>query len=134
MQIVIMSDGLKLFILFKICIAITILEFIPKTKTFRNFSTLSESPLHYFNNLSKPLFSLFQIAIDFSPVFHFQTLIFISFRPFIIRTFCLASNASDSFTSPSLIFPCPFSVSVSASSKLYQRLFQITFTFPNKPV
>ncbi len=36
MQIVIIMDGLKLFILFKICIAITILEWSPKLRPFRN--------------------------------------------------------------------------------------------------
>ncbi len=39
---------IETLILFKICIAITILEFIPKTKTFQELFNLSRSPLHYF--------------------------------------------------------------------------------------
>ncbi len=79
MQIVIMSDGCKLFILFKICIAITIPWIYPKTKTFlRNFSTLSKALCALLQQpLCKPLFSFVQIVIDFSQLI--QTLILYPF-------------------------------------------------------
>ncbi len=55
----------KLFILFKICIAITILEFIQKLRPFRNFSTYQ--PLCITSTTLYKLFIFFvQIAIDFS--------------------------------------------------------------------
>ncbi len=73
--VVIMSDGLKLFILFKNLHCDNDSWTIPKLRPFRNFST-NISPLHYFHaTLCKPLTIFFvQIAnIDFLLTFHFST-------------------------------------------------------------
>ncbi len=107
-------DGLKLFILFKIRIAITILEFI--LKTFQElFNPYRKLPLCITNN---PYASfLYFLCSDsyYLRSLHFQTQPLYPFRPLIIhltisRTFCLASNASDSaLLVLAFIFPfCPF--------------------------
>ncbi len=95
----------------------------PKTKTFEHFLTPHRKP-SYFNNLMQAFIFFVQIAIDFSPAFHFQdSYFYILCSPFIIHlnNFTLSVLAPKrfqvSFTSPSLIFPLSrFSVSVSASS------------------
>ncbi len=61
----------ELFILFKICIAITILEFIPKTKTFQELSTI-EALCITSTTLHAIAIFFVQIAIDFSQPFIFR--------------------------------------------------------------
>ncbi len=109
MQIVIMSDGLKLLILF----VITILEFIPKLRPFRELFQLIESPLHY----QQPYASLYFLCsdIDFSQpsfsdsnfLYPFAHLLFISIT--LTHFFCLGlKRFRFSFTSPVALYSCPF--------------------------
>ncbi len=98
MQIVIMSDGLETLYTVQ-NLHCDSDSWIIKTKTFQELFNPIES-LHVLNNLIPKRYFLRSDSYWLLAAFHFRTLIFISFRPFIIHlllhALCLASNASDS--------------------------------------
>ncbi len=102
-----------------------------KTKTFQELSQPIESHSYCFANLMQTFIFFVQIAIDFSQPFisdsNFYILspIYYSSQP--SRTVWPRSASDSALLVPSLIFPCPFSVSVSASSKLYRVFFNQLF-------
>ncbi len=105
-----LSDGLN-FILFKICIVITILDLSQKLRPFRNFSTLSKA-LCITSTTHASLYFLCSDSYWLLAAFHFQTLIFYILSPFIIHLNFNALSVLNfkrfrRFTSPSLVL-CPF--------------------------
>ncbi len=117
-----MSDKLKLFILFKNLRTMLIANLSQKLRPTQRVSAYQPSHITS-TTLCKHLFSFVQMAIDF-PVLSFSDSNFIS------TAHCIHLNKLKRrfLLVPNLIFPCPFSVSVSQQApKPLSASFKIAF-------